>query len=348
VGPNGLKHASGLGGGHGRAGRRFAARLASGLALIAVVLAIATSAGASPAGRGALQQVPPTTASTVPTTAATTTPTTLATTTTTAAATTTTEAEAVPAPSAPAEELASESDSSDVNYWVLLGVAVIIVGFVLKIDAIAVVIIAAAVTALVYGASFGDFLKVIGQSFVDNRNVSFFILTLPMIALSERFGLKEQAVNLIKRLQNVTAPRFLMLYTVIRQVCGVFGIRISGMVQFVRPIVQPMSSAAIGEAGLATDQNEELIKAEAAKAENVGNFFGQNGFVAASGVLLILGTLEGLGYDVKPEEIVVASLPMIFIATFFSAINSRFLARRLQAGAGTSTSTTTTGEASDG
>ena len=93
----------------------------------------------------------------------------------------------------------------------------------------------------------------IGQSFVDNRNVSFFILTLPMIALSERFGLKEQAVILIKGMKKVTAPSFLFLYTVIRQVCGIFGIRISGMVQFVRPIVQPMSSAAAQEAGLATD-----------------------------------------------------------------------------------------------
>jgi uncharacterized membrane protein len=247
---------------------------------------------------------------------------------------------------APAEELASESDSSDINYWVLLGVAVIVVGFVLKLDAIAVVIIAAAVTALVYGASFSEFLKVIGQSFVDNRNVSFFILTLPMIALSERFGLKEQAVILIKGMKKVTAPRFLFLYTVIRQVCGIFGIRISGMVQFVRPIVQPMSSAAAGEAGLSSDANEELIKAEAAKAENVGNFFGQNGFVAASGVLLIVGTLEGLGYKVQPDEVVVACLPIIFVATFFSFINSRFLARRLQALAGTSGSAPT-GEASD-
>jgi uncharacterized membrane protein len=217
----------------------------------------------------------------------------------------------------------------------------------LKIDAIAVVIIAAAVTALVFGASVSVFLEVIGQSFVDNRNVSFFILTLPMIALSERFGLKEQAVILIKGMKKVTAPSFLFLYTVIRQVCGIFGIRISGMVQFVRPIVQPMSSAAAQEAGLATDANEELIKAEAAKAENVGNFFGQNGFVAASGVLLIVGTLEGLGYEVQPDQVVVASLPIIFVATFFAFINSRFLARRLKAGAKTTGPSSTMEEASD-
>jgi uncharacterized membrane protein len=157
-----------------------------------------------------------------------------------------------------------------------------------------------------------------------------------MIALSERFGLKEQAVILIKGMKKVTAPRFLFLYTLIRQACGIFGIRISGMVQFVRPIVQPMSSAAAQEAGLSTEENEELIKAEAAKAENIGNFFGQNGFVAASGVLLIVGTLEGLGYSVQPDEVVVASIPMIIVASFFAFINSQFLARKLAARKGAS------------
>ena len=306
---------------HARNGRWSAARLAAGLALVVVVaLALATSSGASPA------QV---------------TTTTLPATTTTAAAATTTTVAATPQAET-ADELASTESGDDINYWVLLGVGVIVVGFLLKIDPIAVVIIAAAVTALVYGASFGTFLEVIGQSFVDNRNVSFFILTLPMIALSERFGLKEQAVILIKGMKKVTAPSFLFLYTVIRQVCGVFGIRISGMVQFVRPIVQPMSSAAAQEAGLATDENEELIKAEAAKAENVGNFFGQNGFVAASGVLLIVGSLEAQGIQVQPDEIVVASLPIIFVATFFAYINSRLLARRLQRAAGTRGPGTTT------
>jgi uncharacterized membrane protein len=321
---------------HARRGRWSGARLAAGLALVAVVaLTFATSSGASPAGGRA--QV--TTTTTPPATA-----TTLVTTTVAAAPTTT---EAATPQAETADELASTESGDDINYWVLLGVGVIVVGFLLKIDPIAVVIIAAAVTALVYGASFGTFLEVIGQSFVDNRNVSFFILTLPMIALSERFGLKEQAVILIKGMKKVTAPSFLFLYTVIRQVCGIFGIRISGMVQFVRPIVQPMSSAAAQEAGLATDENEELIKAEAAKAENVGNFFGQNGFVAASGVLLIVGSLEAQGIQVQPDEIVVASLPIIFVATFFAYINSRLLARRLRAKADTSGPGSTVEEASD-
>ncbi len=230
------------------------------------------------------------------------------------------------------------------DWFVLIGVAVIVVGFLLKLDAIAVVIIAAMTTSLIAELSFGDFLEQIGQAFVDNRTVSLFILTLPMIALSERYGLKEQAVNLIHRMRGMTAPRFLTYYTGIRQLTGIFGIRISGMVQFVRPIVHPMTSAAAREADLESPKNDEVIKAQSALSENIGNFFGQNGFVAASGVLLIVGTLEGLGYDVSPELIAGASLPMIVIAFVVAFINFRVMGRRLQAGSKASPDASTPAE----
>lgn len=234
------------------------------------------------------------------------------------------------------------------DWFVLIGVAVIVVGFLLKIDAIAVVIIAAWTTAFIAEVSFPDFLEQIGQAFVDNRSVSLFLLTLPMIALSERFGLKEQAVTLIKRLHSITAPKFLMMYTVIRQLCGIFGIRISGMVQFVRPIVHPMTSAAARKDGLLkSDDDEETVKAQSAVAENTGNFFGQNGFVAASGVLLIVGTLEGLGYPVSPERIAAASLPMIAIAAIVAAINFQIVGRRLRGSGGGGTVQPVSEEASD-
>ena len=217
------------------------------------------------------------------------------------------------------------------DWFVLIGVVVIVVGFLLKLDVIAVVVIAALTTTLIAGDSFGDFLDLIGKAFVDNRAVSLFLLTLPMIALSERYGLKEQAITLISKLHKLTPGRFLTLYTVIRQLTGIFGIRISGMVQFVRPIVHPMTSAASHARGATSSEDEEKVKAESALAENVGNFFGQNGFVAASGVLLIVGTLTEAGYDVTPEKIVAASLPVIFIATIVVAIHFWRLDRKLTA-----------------
>src|SRR5918994_4873190 len=217
------------------------------------------------------------------------------------------------------------------DWLVLIGVVIIVVGFLLKLDAIAVVIIAAIATSFVAGLSFPEILNQLGEAFVNNRSVSLFLLTLPMIAVSERYGLREQAIVLIKRLHGVTPGRFLTLYTVIRQFCGIFGIRISGMVQFVRPIVHPMTSAAANEQGLVSSHgDEETLKAQSAVAENTGNFFGQNGFVAASGVLLIVGTLDSLGYSVSPEKIAAASLPMIVIAAVVAAINFQIVGRRLR------------------
>ena len=219
------------------------------------------------------------------------------------------------------------------EWLVLIGVVIIVVGFLLKLDVIAVVIVAAIATALVSGLSFPEILDLIGKAWVDNRAVSLFLLTLPMIALSERYGLKEQAIVLINRLRGLTPGRFLTIYTVIRQLTGIFGIRISGMVQFVRPIVHPMTSAAAKRQGAVSPENEEKLKAESALSENIGNFFGQNGFVAASGVLLIVGTLDGLGYPVSPEQIAFASLPMIVIAAIVAALHFLLLDRKLRRGA---------------
>jgi uncharacterized membrane protein len=216
-----------------------------------------------------------------------------------------------------------------VDWIVLIGVVVIVIGFLMKLDVIAVVVVAALATTLAAGDSFLDFLDLIGKAFVDNRAVSLFLLTLPMIALSERYGLKEQAITLIGRLHKLTPGRFLTYYTVIRQLTGIFGIRISGMVQFVRPIVHPMTSAAAHSRGSESSANDELVKAESALSENIGNFFGQNGFVAASGVLLIVGTLKEAGYDVSPEQIAAASLPMIVIAAIVSGIHFWRLDHRL-------------------
>ena len=215
------------------------------------------------------------------------------------------------------------------DWIVLIGVVVIVIGFLMKLDVIAVVVVAALATTLAAGDSFLDFLDLIGKAFVDNRAVSLFLLTLPMIALSERYGLKEQAINLIGRLHKLTPGRFLTYYTVIRQLTGIFGIRISGMVQFVRPIVHPMTSAAAHSRGSESSANDELVKAESALSENIGNFFGQNGFVAASGVLLIVGTLKEAGYDVSPELVAAASLPMIVIAAIVSGIHFWRLDHRL-------------------
>ncbi len=60
----------------------------------------------------------------------------------------------------------------------------------------------------------------LGEAFVNNRLVTLFLLTLPMVGLSERFGLKQQAVILIEKIKGLTPGKFLSLYLFIRELAG--------------------------------------------------------------------------------------------------------------------------------
>ena len=74
--------------------------------------------------------------------------------------------------------------------WIkLIGILIIIIGFILKFDTIAIILIAAVVTGLVAGMDIVEVLSTLGKAFVDQRLVTLFMLTLPMVGLIERFGL---------------------------------------------------------------------------------------------------------------------------------------------------------------
>ena len=215
--------------------------------------------------------------------------------------------------------------------WIkLIGILVILVGFLLKLDTIAVVLIAGLATALVSGIDFTDFLSMLGKAFVDNRLVTLFLLTLPMVGISERFGLKQQAVVLIEKIKGLTPGKFLSLYLFIRELAGFFSIRIQGHTQFIRPIVNPMAQAAAeNKYGELEEADQEKIKARAADNENSGNFFAQTTFVAASGVLLITGTLKSLGYDVAASAIAQASIPIALIVLVIATLSNLAFDRKM-------------------
>lgn len=213
----------------------------------------------------------------------------------------------------------------------LIGIAIIVVGFIFKFDTIAVVLIAALATALVSGISFTEFLSLLGEAFVANRLVTLFLLTLPMIGISERFGLRQQAVKLIERIKGLTPGRMLSLYMVIREMAGLFSIRMQGHTQFIRPLIEPMTQAsAEAKYGELDEQDVERIKARSAATENFGNFFAQNTFIAASGVLLIAGTMKSLGYDISAVAVAQASIPIALIALAFVATSNILFDRKLK------------------
>ena len=55
------------------------------------------------------------------------------------------------------------------NYWPLLGIAIVVVGFVLRLNPIAVVVGAGLASGLLAGKPLGELLALLGESFVSNR-----------------------------------------------------------------------------------------------------------------------------------------------------------------------------------
>ena len=100
----------------------------------------------------------------------------------------------------------------------LIGIVIIVAGFALKLDVLAVVLISGLVTGLVSGMSFVEILRIIGDSFVSNRLMSIFLISFPIIAVLERYGLKERAAYLIGQIKKATAGKVLAIYLLIRTI----------------------------------------------------------------------------------------------------------------------------------
>jgi uncharacterized membrane protein len=110
-----------------------------------------------------------------------------------------------------------------------------------------------------------------------------------------------------------------------------FSIRIGGHVQFVRPLILPMSlGAAENKHGDISEEDKEAIKGLNAAIDNYGNFFGQNFFVASGGVLLIVGVMKGLKYNVDALDIAKASLPIAIIIMIVGTIQSLYYDKKFE------------------
>ena len=102
---------------------------------------------------------------------------------------------------------------SAVNLWPLLGVGVIILGFVLRFNPMMVVAAAAIVTGLAASMPVMQIFTAIGTAFVKARNLPLIILLpLAVIGLLERHGLREHAQAWISRIASATVGRLLIVY----------------------------------------------------------------------------------------------------------------------------------------
>lgn len=199
----------------------------------------------------------------------------------------------------------------------LIGVLIIIIGFMLKLDTIAVVLVAGLATGLVADMGFVEILEVLGGAFVSTRYMTLLLLTLAVVGILERNGLRERAEICISKLKSATCGKVLSLYVVIRTVAAILSLRMGGHVQFIRPLIYPMAKGAAEKEGKLTVELDEELKGHVNAVENYGNFYGQNGFIASSGVLLIVGTLKELGvldvdvYSVSKASLIMAVLSVV-------------------------------------
>ena len=111
----------------------------------------------------------------------------------------------------------------------LIGVLIVVIGFAIKFDTIATVVIAGVVTGLVAKMSPMEILDTLGKSFINNRTATLFVLTLPCIGICERYGLKEKAIDFIRSIKNATTGRVILIYQAIRTLAAAFSVRLGGV-----------------------------------------------------------------------------------------------------------------------
>lgn len=214
---------------------------------------------------------------------------------------------------------------------VLLGIAVLVAGFLLRLNPLVVILAAAIVTGLTGGFSLTETVAAFGKAFNDNRYISIVWLVLPVIGLLERYGLQEQARRLISGLRTVTTGRLLAGYLLARQITAALGqTKLGGHPQMVRPLIAPMAEAAAETRhGDIPDKTRFLIRSHAAGADNIGLFFGEDIFIAIASILLIKGFLEQNGIIVQPLHLSVWAIPTAVVAFALHGTRLLMLDRRI-------------------
>jgi uncharacterized membrane protein len=207
------------------------------------------------------------------------------------------------------------------SLWPLIGVALVVLGFALRLNPAMVVVAAGLVTGLIAGMTPLEVLALLGEAFVKNRYLALFLLALPVIGLLERNGLREHAQAWISRLRGATTGRVLLAYLAVRQLAATIGLTsLGGHPQMVRPLVAPMAEgAAEARFGALPDPLRDRVRALAAATDNVGLFFGEDVFVAFGAVLLMQGFYAEHGIVLEPLQIAMWGIPTAICAFLIHA-----------------------------
>lgn len=217
---------------------------------------------------------------------------------------------------------------SAVNLWPLLGVVVVVAGFLLRANPVLVAVAACGVTGVAAAMPVMALLESLGAAFVKTRNLPL-ILLLPLaaIGLLERFGLREQAQSVIAKVRSATAGRLLIVYLFARESTAAMGLTsLGGHPTMVRPLVAPMAEAAAEtQYGSLPERVRHRIRAMSAATDNIGLFFGEDIFVAFGAIVLMHTILQAEGIEVDPLHIALWGIPTAITAFVIHAWNLRRL-----------------------
>lgn len=207
------------------------------------------------------------------------------------------------------------------NYWPLLGVGVVVLGFALRWNPIAVVVAAGLTSGVAAGKPLPELLALIGESFVSQRTLSLIFLTLPVIGVLEWAGLREQARRWIGGFRGLTLARLLISYLGVRQGLSMIGLtNVAGHAQTVRPLLAPMAEAAVEKSvGPVSHAQRQRVLAMAAGTDNVGLFFGEDVFVAFGAIVLMQTILNAEGIAVNPLHMAMWGIPTAITAFIIHA-----------------------------
>ena len=214
----------------------------------------------------------------------------------------------------------------------LIGILIVVAGFSLRLNPLAVVTAAALATGLAAHRSPVDVISAFGKAFIDSRSVPVVWLALPVIGLLESAGLKERARMVISKIHAATTGRLLLAYLALRQLTSALGLTsLGGHPQMVRPLIAPMAEAAAeNRLGELSDHTRHRIRAHAAAADNIGLFFGEDIFIAIGSILLIRGFLEQNGFRIEPASLAIWAIPTAICAFVIHGARLALLDRSLR------------------
>ena len=214
----------------------------------------------------------------------------------------------------------------------LIGIVIVVIGFVLRINPLLVVTVAGLATGVASGLGPLEVVAAFGKAFITSRYVAIVWLVLPVIGLLEHAGLKERARAVVSKLRAATTSRVLLVYFAIRQLTAALGLTsLGGHAQMIRPLIAPMAEgAAENQYGELPQATRNRIRANAAAVDNIALFFGEDIFIAIGSILLIRGFLDQSGIHVEPSQLAIWAIPTAICAFIIHCTRLMFLDRRLR------------------